>query len=168
MGMQVGEEKGVKKEPNVVPMIDIMLVLLIIFMIVTPVIASGFTAEMPLAKNIESRPDEDNDIVLGMDVQGCFYLDPGTGETGYMPGCPAQEQGRTRVAYRQRLEETLRQIYETRTKDKILFFRADRELPFGQIQDAIEAARAAGVAVLATVTEEIREERGGFLGGGGR
>lgn len=168
MGMQVGEEKGVKSEPNVVPMIDIMLVLLIIFMIVTPVITAGFTAEMPLARNIESRPDEDNDIILGMDVQGCFYLDPGTGETGYMPGCPAQEAGATEEAYRARLERTLLDIFERRTLDKILYFRADRNLPFGQVQDAIEAARAAGVRVLATVTEEIREERGGFLGGGGR
>ena len=52
MGMKVGDEGGVKAEPNVVPMIDVMLVLLIIFMVVTPIIASGFEATMPQGKNI--------------------------------------------------------------------------------------------------------------------
>lgn len=47
MGMSVSTGGGVKAEPNVVPMIDVMLVLLIIFMVVTPAIAAGFTAEPP-------------------------------------------------------------------------------------------------------------------------
>lgn len=166
MGMQVGSEKGVKSEPNVVPMIDIMLVLLIIFMIVTPVLATGFHAEMPLSKNNELRPDEDNDIILGVDADGCFYLDPGTGQTGQLPGCPAAEGGVTQDEYRARLEEKLAQIYSARTKDAILYFRADKNLPFGQIQDAIEAARSSGVRVLATVTDQIQEGSGGLFGGG--
>jgi biopolymer transport protein ExbD len=149
--MQVGEEGGLKAEPNVVPMIDIMLVLLIIFMIVTPVIAAGFQATMPMAKNVEPRPDEDDDIILGIDQDGKFYLDPGTGSTGIVP------EGR--------LEETLRQIYESRTKDKILYFKADRNLEYGTIQEAIEIARRSGVRVLAAVTEQQREGGGGILGG---
>jgi biopolymer transport protein ExbD len=134
-------------------MIDIMLVLLIIFMIVTPVIASGFTAEMPMARNIEPRQEEGGDVVLGMDEDGRFYLDPGTGEIGVVP------EGQ--------LGDILSQIFETRTKDKILYFRADRELPFGQVQEAIETARASGVRVLAAVTEELREDAG-ILGRVGR
>ena len=46
----------VKSEPNVMPMIDVMLVLLIIFMIVTPLIAAGFKATMPKGKNLDPRP----------------------------------------------------------------------------------------------------------------
>ena len=163
MGMKVGEEGAVKSEPNVVPMIDIMLVLLIIFMIVTPVISAGFQAQMPMGKNIEKSPEDQGDIVLGMDSEGCFYLDPGTGETGYMPGCPTNPDDPARLsksAYLAKLQETLRQVYENRTKDKIMYFKADRELAFGDVQEAIEIARAAGVRVLATVTEEIREEAG--------
>jgi biopolymer transport protein ExbD len=49
MGMSVNAGGGVKAEPNVVPMIDVMLVLLIIFMVVTPAISTGFTAEPPSA-----------------------------------------------------------------------------------------------------------------------
>ncbi|MBE0592730.1 MAG: biopolymer transporter ExbD [Gemmatimonadales bacterium] len=152
MGMQVGgSEGGVKSEPNVVPMIDIMLVLLIIFMIVTPVISSGFTAQMPLAKNVEARPEDPGDVVLGMDKDGGFYLDPGTGEIG--------------AVRPDELEEVLRQIFEARDKDKILYFRADRDLPFGEVQRSVEIARAAGVRVLAAVMDEQRDEgAGGILG----
>jgi biopolymer transport protein ExbD len=148
-----GTDAGVKSEPNVVPMIDIMLVLLIIFMIVTPVITSGFQAQMPMGKHLEARPDDPGDVVLGMDNEGKFYLDPGTGTIGTVP--------------EERLEDVLRQVFESRTKDKIMFFRADRTLPFGRVQVAIETARAAGVRVVAAVTEEQREQSG-ILGRVGR
>jgi len=71
MGMDVGGGKGgVKYEPNVVPMIDVMLVLLIIFMVVTPIIASGFEAQMPQGKHVEKREEQDSYITFGMDQQG--------------------------------------------------------------------------------------------------
>jgi len=153
MGMQVGgSEGGVKSEPNVVPMIDIMLVLLIIFMIVTPVISTGFTAQMPMAKNVEARPEDPGDVVLGLDNNGDYYLDPGTGEIG--------------AVRRSELEQVLRQIYETRTTDKILYFRADQDLPVGEVQKAVETARAAGVRVLAAVMDQTREDDAGVRGRG--
>ena len=155
MAMQVGEEGNVKSEPNVVPMIDIMLVLLIIFMIVTPVISKGFVAEMPLGKNIEPAAEEQGDIVLGIDNQGKYYLDPGTGTIGIVP--------------KDQLEAVLKNIYDSRTKDKILYFRADKGLNFGTVQDAVEVARKSGVRVMAAITEERRDQSTGiFSAGGGR
>jgi biopolymer transport protein ExbD len=151
--MQVGGRKGsLNAEPNVVPMIDVMLVLLIIFMIVTPIIASGFQAKLPLGKNIDSRPEDSGDIVLGLDMEGTYYLDPGTGEIGVVP------EGQ--------LEEMLSQVFRNRTKDKILYFKADQSLEFRRVQEAIEIARRAGVRVLAAIAEERRE--GSAFGGGGR
>ena len=154
MGMAVGSKGSIKSEPNVVPMIDIMLVLLIIFMIVTPVIAAGFQAQMPLARNAEPRPDESEDIILGIDNEGNYYLDPGTGKIGtVVPG---------------QLEDLLRQVYENPARtDKILYFKGDKDLEFGKIQDAIEIARRAGVRVLAAITEQKKEPGSrGFLGNG--
>ncbi|MDH5643203.1 MAG: biopolymer transporter ExbD [Gemmatimonadota bacterium] len=146
MGMSVGGgEEVVKSEPNVIPMIDIMLVLLIIFMIVTPVIAGGFTATMPQAENLEAAPDEDNDIILGIDEQGNYYLDPGTGSTGRL----ANEQ----------LGEVLTSLYSRRTKDAILYFRADQGLEFSHVEDAMDIARKSGVRVLAAVTDQKRPVR---------
>src|ERR671918_1233900 len=77
MAMAVGKtgQTAVKSEPNVVPMIDIMLVLLIIFMIVTPLIAAGFKATLPKGKNLDPRPEGENEVVLGIDQAGNYFLD---------------------------------------------------------------------------------------------
>jgi biopolymer transport protein TolR len=140
--MDVTAKTNAKNEPNVVPMIDIMLVLLIIFMIVTPIISAGFQATMPYAKEIENRPEEDGDIILGIDTRGQYFLDPGTKQIGRVP------EGQ--------LETMLRAIYDARTKDKILYLRAHNDLEYGTIQDAVEICRKAGVRVLATIAEERR------------
>lgn len=136
----------VKTEPNVVPMIDVMLVLLIIFMIVTPVIAGGFRATMPEARNIQSRPKADGDIILGIDLDGTYYLDNGGGETSMIP--------------HDSLPSYLTQIYAERTRDKIMFFRADQNLEYGLLEDAMEHARAAGVRVLAAISKSPMTSEG--------
>src|SRR4029078_491374 len=70
-----GPEGGVASTPNVTPMVDVMLVLLIIFMVVTPALLAGFQADPPQAQNIKDHPeDEQNDQVLGIDKDGHYYL----------------------------------------------------------------------------------------------
>jgi biopolymer transport protein TolR len=118
----------VKAEPNVIPMIDIMLVLLIIFMIVTPLIAAGF-------KNLDKRPEGEGEIILGLDAGGQYFLN---GKGPVDPGV---------------LEEQLKAMYAARTEDKILYFKADNELKFARIQDAVELARRSGARVMAAITE---------------
>jgi biopolymer transport protein TolR len=136
MAMTVGGagQTAVKSEPNVVPMIDIMLVLLIIFMIVTPLIAAGFKATLPKGKNLDPRPEGDNEVVLGIDQAGNYFLD-----------------GRPLPAGT--LEDQLRSRFATRTEDKILYFKADNELKYAKVQEAVETARKAGVRVMAAITE---------------
>jgi biopolymer transport protein ExbD len=128
-------KSSVKAEPNVIPMIDIMLVLLIIFMIVTPLIAAGFKATMPKGKNLDSRPEGDNEVILGIDASGNYFLD---GRGPVDPGV---------------LEEQLKARYAARTEDKILYFKADNQLKFALIQDAVELARRSGAKVMAAITE---------------
>jgi biopolymer transport protein TolR len=143
MAGDVGNKGAVKSEPNVVPMIDIMLVLLIIFMIVTPVVTQGFNAKIPQAKNIEEAADQEGDVILGIDAAGKYYLDPGSKTVAQISP--------------ERLEEALKQIYDARTTDKKMYFRADQNLDYGKIEDALQIARRAGVRVLATITEEKRD-----------
>ena len=136
MGMSAGKagQTGVKAEPNVVPMIDIMLVLLIIFMIVTPLLAAGFKATLPKGANLDPRPEGDNEIVLGIDAAGRFFLD----------GRPIDDAV---------LEDQLKARFAARTEDKILYFKADNQLKYGRIQEAVEIARRSGVRVMAAISE---------------
>ncbi len=134
-----GLDSEVKSEPNVIPMIDVMLVLLIIFMIVTPVIAGGFRATMPEATNTKDRPDEENDIILGIDQEGNYYLDQGDGNTARIPN--------------DSLEPFLVQLYTDREKDRILYFRTDENMAYGVVEDAIEIAKRTGVVLLASITK---------------
>jgi biopolymer transport protein TolR len=127
-------QTSVKSEPNVVPMIDIMLVLLIIFMIVTPLIAAGFKATLPKGKNLDPRPEGDNEVVLGIDESGRYFLDGRAIPDGA-------------------LEDQLRAMFAARTEDKILYFKADNQLKYGKIQEAVETARRSGVRVMAAITE---------------
>jgi len=138
-----GLDTEVKSEPNVIPMIDVMLVLLIIFMIVTPVITGGFQATMPQASNTKDRPDEEDDIILGIDQEGNYYLDPGTGNTTRIPN--------------DSLEPFLYQLYHDREKDRILYFRTDENMAYGIVEDAIEIAKRTGVVLLASITKPKRE-----------
>jgi biopolymer transport protein ExbD len=151
--MAVGGDEGVKHEPNVVPMIDIMLVLLIIFMIVTPVIAAGFQAKMPEGKNIVGAQEESGDVVLGVDVNGNYYLDPGSGKI--TPVCPPTGAGG--CDQDAKLSDHLTTVYTGRTRDKILYFKADQNLQYAKVETAIQIARRAGVRVLAAITDERRE-----------
>jgi len=127
-------QTSVKSEPNVVPMIDIMLVLLIIFMIVTPLIAAGFKATLPKGKNLDPRPEGDNEVILGIDQSGRYFLNQRPIAAGA-------------------LEDQLRSVFAARTEDKILYFKADNQLKYGQVQEAVETARRAGVRVMAAITE---------------
>jgi biopolymer transport protein TolR len=135
MGMSAGNagRTSVKSEPNVVPMIDIMLVLMIIFMIVTPLIAAGFRAQLPKAKNLAPSPEKDDEVTLGIDENGHFFLNK-------RPIADAA------------LEDQLRAMYASR-EDKVLFFKADQKLKYGRVQAGIEIARKAGARVVRSITE---------------
>ena len=137
MGMSVGSgAESVKSEPNVVPMIDVMLVLLIIFMVVTPALAAGFQAVPPAGINLKTHPEEDEDQVLGIDKAGQYYLNK-------------------RVLQNDRLAETLKAIYDVRTVDKILYIKADKDLEYGKILDAMDIASRNGVRVVGAVSDQV-------------
>jgi biopolymer transport protein TolR len=130
---------AVKADINVTPLIDVMLVLLIIFMIVTPLIAAGFQATLPRNENPENRPEGDDEIRLGIDRDGKYYLDVGAGP---------------RVISDADLPGRLTALYQSRTKDKILFLKADQNIDFGRVQQALELARHAGVRVVGAISEQ--------------
>ena len=140
MALSVASTRAaVKADINVTPLIDVMLVLLIIFMIVTPIIAAGFQATLPRSENPENRPEGPDEIRLGIDRDGKFYLDIGDGPRQI---ADADLPGR------------LQALYAMRMKDKILFLKADQNIEFARVQLALELARQAGVRVVGAITEQ--------------
>ncbi len=119
---------------NVTPMIDVMLVLLIIFMLIVPVIA--MQVDLPVAVNSQSKPQEPDEIVLTIDRHGATSLEV-SGHAA--PGIALREQ--------------LAALYRNRTRDRILFLKADTALPVGLLERAMVDARDAGVRVVAAITE---------------
>jgi len=135
MAMSVGGGGGVKAEPNVVPMIDIMLVLLIIFMLVVPAISAGFQAVPPQGVNLKPHPEEERDQVLGIDADGKYYLNKAP--------IPNAE-----------LAQRLRAIYENRTEDKLLYVKAHKDLQYSKIIDALDIASRNEVRVTGMITDQ--------------
>ncbi|MBX6333476.1 MAG: biopolymer transporter ExbD [Gemmatimonadaceae bacterium] len=135
MAMSTGGGGGVKADPNVTPLIDVMLVLLIIFMIVTPLINSGFQAQPPEGVNLKAHPEEEGDQVLGIDANGQYFLNK-------------------RQIPNSELAERLKAIYDARTEDKVLYLKADKGLKYSKILDAIDIASHAGVRVVGAITDQ--------------
>ena len=129
----------VNADINITPMADVMLVLLIIFMVVTPVLTQ-YEATPPQAVNVVPEPDEDV-VTLGIDVQGEFYV-----EGQHVPS--------------NRLQPALRQIFERRPGDHLMYLRADRGVGYNVVLDAIDAARGAGVRTIGAIIEPVAEGGG--------
>ena len=128
---------GVQSTPNVTPMIDVMLVLLIIFMVVTPQLLAGFTAEPPRAVNLKDHPeDAENDHVLGLDADGRMYLD-------------------TKLYDPKDIEGLIKEIYTAPGReDFVMYLRAHKDLKYEKVQDAMEIAMKNGVRVMGLIGEQ--------------
>ncbi len=135
MSMSTGSSSGIKAEPNVTPMIDVMLVLLIIFMLVVPAINSGFQAIPPQGVNLKPHPEEERDQVLGIDMNGQYFLNK--------QAIPNAELG-----------QRLNAIYATREEDKILFVKAHKDIEYGKVLDALDIAAHNKVTMTAMITDQ--------------
>ncbi|HYX83212.1 MAG TPA: biopolymer transporter ExbD [Gemmatimonadales bacterium] len=152
MAMGGGGGKGsVSANINVTPMIDVMLVLLIIFMIVTPAITAGFQATIPRAKNPDAREEGEGEIRLGIDRDGKFYLDVTDPRTGKYTG--------PRYVSDEDLPGQLANLYANRTVDKIMYLKADEGIEYSRVQQALEIARKAGVRVVGAIAEQERSTK---------
>lgn len=136
MGMSAGSSGGVKAEPNVTPMIDVMLVLLVIFMIVVPQINAGFKAVPPDGQNLKTHPEEDGDQVLGIDDQGRYYLNK-------------------RPVRNEDLETLVKEIFGKERDDYIMYVKAHKDLQYVKVIDALDRLSKSGVRVAALITEQV-------------
>src|SRR5215211_2577667 len=132
-----GPEGGVASTPNVTPMVDVMLVLLIIFMVVTPALLAGFNADPPQAQNIKDHPeDAETDQVLGIDKDGNYYLNKK----------PIRSED---------VAAALKNIYvNTQREDYIMYLKADKGLDYAKVLDALDIAMHNGVKVAGLIGDQ--------------
>ena len=141
MGMNVGSSGGKRgraaPEMNVTPLVDVVLVLLIIFMVITPLLAKQFWVHLPDKKeeNEPKNPDAKEPVVVTVDKAGKIHINRD-------------------VVSDQEFPVRLKRVLAAR-QDRTIFFDADDEAPFGRASIALDLARGGGAATIAVATESI-------------
>jgi len=136
--------KNVSSEPNVVPLCDILLVLLIIFMVVTPMIKPGANVKLPEAKNTMSQPEPGQLITISMKKD----LSEPSGYIIYLEDKKLEGLSVLTAAIENKMEEM-----EESKKKKVLLI-AGLEIPYGKIVDVMNEIKNAQIELLGLVTEQ--------------
>ena len=127
--------------PNVIPMADIMLVLLIIFMVVTPMLTKGLPVELAKVNNPSDMPDADKDdaVIVGISASGDVYL-----------GSAKSDVTQIADQVRDRISNKL---------DKTVFVKSDGRAKYGDVVKVVDEIRAAGVDNVGLITDKSEENR---------
>ena len=128
---------------NVTPMVDVMLVMLIIFMVITPMLTKGTQVDLVKTKNpiAMQAADKEDAILISVTRNGEVFLSPGNKRL-------TMEQLPPRV-----------QDLLTNKLDKTVYIRADSRAKYKVVEDVVDNLRAAGVDQLGLITEQIPQEK---------
>ncbi len=128
--------------PNVIPMADIMLVLLIIFMVVTPLLQKGVSVELAKVNNPREMQEADREdaIIVAITRDGGIYL-----------GSTKTPKDQLTALIRDRISSRL---------DKTVFVKSDGRVKYGNVVAVVDEIRAAGVDQLGLLTEKVQQRTG--------
>jgi len=138
--MAIGRKlRGVASDINVTPMVDVMLVLLIIFMVITPMLQKGTSVDLAKSVNPRSMPDADKEdaVVVAVTRDGRLYLN--------------SDQVGMEV-----LTDKVRDKISQRV-DKTVYIKSDARAKFEVVVKAIDEVRSAGVDQLGLLTDKVEE-----------
>jgi biopolymer transport protein TolR len=136
--MNVGQGGSLKSEINVTPLVDVVLVLLIIFMVVTPLIASGVAVDLPRTAHHARKPDDGKDIIVSITADKRFYV------------------GTARL---NQVEDLVQKLLaeKRRTPEKSIFLKADAKAPYGVVRTVMQALHEGDLQDVILGTEEMEK-----------
>jgi biopolymer transport protein ExbD len=135
--MAVGGKKGgPMADINVTPMADIMIVLLIIFMVITPMLQKGVDVKLPQAGNTKDRKDEPKSIVVAIRKDS----------TTYLGSAKLENQAELLPQIKERLQDLPEGA-------RIIYLKADDALPYSEVMKVMDLCREAGVEEVALIAE---------------
>jgi biopolymer transport protein ExbD/biopolymer transport protein TolR len=140
MGMSGGGGEGLQSEINVTPMVDIMLVLLIIFMVVTPFLQQGITVALPknmTNPDVDPRIIKESSIVISVPNDGEYYL------------------GKERVAREQLTDKVDTMLKKIKNEqDRIVYIKSGVGVSYGDVVNVINEVRKLGVDKIGLVADK--------------
>ena len=133
-----GARPQVRADINVTPLVDVVLVLLIIFMVVTPLIASGVAVDLPRTAHHARKPDDGKDIIVSITADKRFYI------------------GTARL---NQVEELVQKLIaeKRRTPEKNIFLKADAKAPYGAVRTVMQALHEGELQDVILGTEEMEK-----------
>lgn len=137
-GGDVSGAKTTKSEPNVVPLCDILLVLLIIFMVVTPMIKKGVNVNLPEAIHTQDEPEPGNMITVHVKKDGTIYLNED----------PVDDLSKLATMIEDKIEE------KKQTEKSKILLKADADIAYGRVIEVMDEIRRAQIEFLGLVTDE--------------
>jgi biopolymer transport protein TolR len=121
---------------NVTPFVDVMLVLLVIFMITAPLLSQGVEVDLPQTETVQTLPEDSDQLVLTIKKDKTLLLDEYT-------------------LQREELENFLSKLI--RTKDQLLYLRADEKVPYGYVVKVMGDIKMAGIQRIGVIAEREEE-----------
>jgi biopolymer transport protein ExbD len=136
MGMSAGPKGGIKNEINITPLVDVVLVLLIIFMVVTPMLQRGKSVTLPKSKSTEKEKKDADPLILSITLNKQVYLEN-----------DQLDDAALEVALRRELQKK---------PDRRILLKGDEKLSYGEVRRVMNVARKAGARGINLGVEELK------------
>ena len=131
---------GLNSDINVTPLVDVCLVLLIIFMVVTPMLQKGVPVNLPVTEDPEKTPDTEKQLQISVKADGSVYVGP-------------------TAVRKEQVQSQLEEIHQ-RTPDREVAVKGDRLVKYGDVLDVLKACREVGFNDVGLISQPKKGQQG--------